>query len=227
MKNTFYIYEHWRPDLNVCFYVGKGTGRRYKIGRQRNDHHNNIVAKLNKLGMCVEIKIYKSGLTEEEALQIEKKRIAFWRELGVDLVNKTAGGDGMLSPTDDIRLKMSKSQKKRWENAEEKRKITAEKTRLLWQTPEFRQNQINKRLGKKISEDTKIKMSIAKKGKPKSEQHKMNLSGPKNHFWGKTHSQETINKIIAKKTGFKHSEETKAKMKESQHLLFLREKEAI
>jgi hypothetical protein len=24
----FYVYEHWRPDKDVCFYVGKGHGRR-------------------------------------------------------------------------------------------------------------------------------------------------------------------------------------------------------
>ena len=226
MENTFYVYEHWRPDLDVCFYVGKGTGRRCKIGRQRNSHHNNIVAKLNNLGMCVEVRMYKSGLSEKEALQIEKERISFWRNAGVDLVNKTAGGDGMLSPTDNIRQKMSKSQQKRWENAEEKRKIVAEKTKLLWNNQEYRLAQTKARLGKKVSEDTKKKMSLAHKNKPRSEKTKEKFMGENNPFWGKTHSIETINKIIAKKTGSKHSEETKARMRESQRLRRLKEMEA-
>lgn len=23
--SIFYVYEHWRPDKDVCFYVGKGS----------------------------------------------------------------------------------------------------------------------------------------------------------------------------------------------------------
>jgi hypothetical protein len=23
--NSFYVYEHWRPDKDICFYVGEGT----------------------------------------------------------------------------------------------------------------------------------------------------------------------------------------------------------
>ena len=26
--NIFYVYEHWRPDHDECFYVGKGKGGR-------------------------------------------------------------------------------------------------------------------------------------------------------------------------------------------------------
>lgn len=26
--NNFYVYEHWRPDTGVCFYVGKGKEKR-------------------------------------------------------------------------------------------------------------------------------------------------------------------------------------------------------
>ena len=28
LADIFYVYEHWRPDKNVCFYVGKGKGKR-------------------------------------------------------------------------------------------------------------------------------------------------------------------------------------------------------
>jgi len=24
----YYVYEHWRPDKDICFYVGKGKGSR-------------------------------------------------------------------------------------------------------------------------------------------------------------------------------------------------------
>lgn len=26
--NRFYVYGHWRPDLDLCFWVGKGTEAR-------------------------------------------------------------------------------------------------------------------------------------------------------------------------------------------------------
>ena len=29
--SDFYVYEHWRPDLNVPFYVGKGKNGRAKV----------------------------------------------------------------------------------------------------------------------------------------------------------------------------------------------------
>ena len=28
---NYYVYEHWRPDKDVCFYVGKGKGGRAKM----------------------------------------------------------------------------------------------------------------------------------------------------------------------------------------------------
>lgn len=93
MKNIFYVYEHWRPDKDVCFWVGKGKKRRaYKF--KRNSHYNNIVQKLCRMGMCVEVRLVKSGLTETQSLKLECERIRFWRDAGVELTNKTDGGEG-------------------------------------------------------------------------------------------------------------------------------------
>lgn len=56
--------------------------------------------------------------------------------------------------------------------------------------------------GKKLSEETKRKMSLSKIGKPKSEECKRKLSeigktkiGKLNSFYGKIHSEETKKKI--------------------------------
>ena len=35
---VFYVYEHWRPDLDVCFYVGK------TIEKLRDSHLGNVAA---------------------------------------------------------------------------------------------------------------------------------------------------------------------------------------
>jgi hypothetical protein len=46
------------------------------------------------MGMAVEVRMVATGLDEETAFDIEKQRIAFWREAGVDLANRTNGGEG-------------------------------------------------------------------------------------------------------------------------------------
>lgn len=89
-----YIYEHWRPDKNICFYVGLGHGRRCNVMYSRDPHHANIQKKLAKNGQRVEVRIVVSGLTRDEALTREIERIAYWKALGIKLVNRTDGGDG-------------------------------------------------------------------------------------------------------------------------------------
>lgn len=55
------------------------------------------------------------------------------------------------------------------------------------------------------------------RGRKHSEKTKKILSemnsGSKNHFFGKTHSEETIKGILEKRKGYRHSEETKKKIK--------------
>ena len=90
----FYVYEHWRLDRDECFYVGKGKGgRAYKM-RDRNAHHRAIMDKLSREGSGMEVRMVATGLTEDEAFTLEVERIAFWRGIGVDLANRTNGGEG-------------------------------------------------------------------------------------------------------------------------------------
>jgi len=78
------------------------------------------------------------------------------------------------------------------------------------------------RWGRKHSEKTKKKMSMAKigkLGKKHSEESKQKMSaarkGENNPMWGMKHSEETKKKISETNKGKKHSEETKRKMSES------------
>lgn len=165
-KQQFYVYEHWRLDKDECFYVGKGKGNRAYTKSGRNAHWLNIVSKLERIGSAYEVRIVASGLTEEEAFQLEKERIAFWRDV-VDLTNKTDGGDGVsgLVMPPEARQKMSEKAKGRKGN------VTM--------------------LGKKHSDATKLKMKLAKIGKkpnnfgknyksgPLSDEHKAKLSAAK------------------------------------------------
>src|SRR5690349_13997481 len=97
-KNSriFYVYEHWRPDKNICFCVGKGHGNRAWRFRKRNKYHRNIVEKLRRDGYEVQVKIIAYKKTEKQAFALECKLIAIYRRRGIELTNMTRGGEGTL-----------------------------------------------------------------------------------------------------------------------------------
>lgn len=192
-----YVYEHWRPDTGSCFYVGKGrSGRANKTGR--NYLHANVVAKLERLGLSIEVKIIESGLSDAEAYQREIFQIALRRSEGHRLCNLTDGGFGTTNPSEETRRRMSDAAKSRTTNS-------------------FK--------GKKHSQETKRRWSEKRKGRKLSEEHKDKISASlliKNGFRGKKHSEEARLKISShNKTrdlsrlnfnGRKHSVSTKAKI---------------
>lgn len=100
------------------------------------------------------------------------------------------------------------------EYVEDKNKIIEREQRWLdFFNPEYNicKSASNSRLGLKTSEETKLKMSLAAKGKPKSKEHIMNMciaqkglqAGSKNPMFGKsamkgkTHSDETKSKMCS------------------------------
>ena len=226
----FYVYEHWRPDRDEPFYVGKGRGGRANLMARRNPHHTAIQKKLHGLGMAVEVRIVASNLTEEEAFSIEVQRIAMWQGAGIDLANKTLGGEGVsgLVFSDKHRKKIGdamRGKKRPPMSEEQKAKLSAAKKGkpAPWLC------------GKRHSEETKLKISKANtgkvgpnKGKPKPDHVKAKISqslakairGCNNPFWGKSHTEETKKKLSEGVSGEKHhfygkkhSEETKEKMR--------------
>lgn len=93
--DIFYVYEHWRPDEGVIFYVGKGQKRRaWDTHRGRNRWHKFILAKLKSLGLKHEVRIVQSGMSERAAFDKEIELISYWRAQSADLVNLTIGGEG-------------------------------------------------------------------------------------------------------------------------------------
>lgn len=192
-----YVYEHWRPDTGSCFYVGKGrAGRANKV--RRNYLHANVVGKLERLGMTIDVKIVKSGLSDVEAYELEVSQIALRRSQGHRLCNLTDGGFGTVNPSVETRQKMSAAAKARTVNS-------------------FR--------GKQHSDATKAAWSEKRKGRKLSDEHRAKISAGlliNNGFRGKTHSPETRAKISAhNKTrdlshlnfnGRNHSESAKSKI---------------
>ena len=89
--SEFYVYEHTRNDTNAIFYVGKGRDRRaWAVKKRTNKHWHNIVSKHGH-----EVRIVASGIDEELAFFAEQERIDQLTRLGVSLVNRTKGGDGV------------------------------------------------------------------------------------------------------------------------------------
>jgi hypothetical protein len=224
---VYYVYEHWRPDRDEPFYVGKGRGYRANLMARRNPHHTAIQKKLHNLGMAVEVRIIASNLTEEEAFRIEVERIKMWQTAGIDLANKTLGGEGVpgLIFSSEHRKKLGntwRGKKRPPMSEEQKKKIS------------IARKGIKSRLGAKLSEETKLKISLSNKGISRgkgktisastrekiSKSLSISIRGEKNPFWGKNHTEETKKKLSDGVSGEKHhfygknhSEETKKKMK--------------
>ena len=78
----FYVYAWFNKDWKQTFYVGKGTGDRYKNLKNRSEHFLRIVGAHD----CVS-KILLDGLTESEALEVEKMTKATLRSLGYPLID--------------------------------------------------------------------------------------------------------------------------------------------
>lgn len=198
----FYVYEHWRPDRDEPFYVGKGKGLRANAMGGRNLHHKAIQKKLHKLGMGVEVKIIVSGLSEREAFDFEIKQIAMWRSYGIDLANKTNGGEG-CEHKEAAKIKVSIARKGKPLSIEHRKKLSLAKIGKKQPIEVVKKRSLKLigntwNRGRKISEETKKKISKNSlgnsfaKGRVRSEEHKRAVSSAHK---GKQISEETREKM--------------------------------
>jgi hypothetical protein len=204
--NVFYVYEHWRPDTGVCFYVGKGKDKRaWDMKSMRNCHHMAIASKLTSLGMCVDVRIVIDKLSETTAFNLEIDRIALY---GIEnLANMTSGGDGLKNPSKETREKISKSQKARFARPGELEKLSAQ------------------RKGRVTSEETKKKLSITSSGRKHSPEtiEKMREHAKSRGISDATRAAQKVAVSGKKRASF--SDETRRKMSEAAKLRELRKRE--
>lgn len=82
MPKGFYVYELVDPRTDAAFYIGKGKGRRAwvhetaeRLGRERNALKAEVLGQIRRAGLRPIVRIVEEGLTQEEALRLERGRI--------------------------------------------------------------------------------------------------------------------------------------------------------
>jgi hypothetical protein len=159
---THYTYTHYKPDGSI-FYVGKGVGDRAFSKENRNIYWKRTVA---KFGYKVQIEAYWD--TDKEAKDHEKLLISCFKDMGMKLVNLTAGGDGSFG------YKWTEEQLQRHPTRTMPNSMTGKK-----HSDETKAKIAQKAIGRIPSDETKVKISKAFKGRKFSETHleKLRLAG--------------------------------------------------
>jgi hypothetical protein len=162
----FYVYIHSKPD-GTPFYVGKGCGIRAHRFTIRNPHHKNVVNKYGKENIIIGKLECESELM---AFEREKWLISLFKGIGIELTNRTDGGEGSsgLVMSEEAKTQISaklKGQPGRPHTNETKAKISAANT------------------GKKRTEEAKMKMG--RKGKIVSAETREKLKAAAHVFWAK------------------------------------------
>ena len=225
---NFYVYEHWRPDLNLPFYVGKGKKNRAYTFHNRNGSHYKVVNFLKRKGLFVDVRIVRTNLLEQQAYDAEVELVAYWRSQNIKLANRTTGGGGSCAVhyTKEVRRRISEAQKEtlrrkgpafvrklqqlsalvpRSFEARARMSAAQKKVKLSKEVRERINEAVRKsRTGYIHSEESRNRMRIAQTGRKHSEKTKLKMS--------KTAKARKQHKNFQKSLGHKHSEETKQKL---------------
>ncbi len=188
-----YVYIHKRKNDNQPFYIGVGgllsfdnyqraNASNWKGLKNRSSFWKNVA---NKFGFTVEIVL--DNCTKEEAFLEEVRLIKLYgrQDIGTGiLVNHTDGGDGRIGSSEEIKKKCgSKNIGRKW--TEDRRngikKVKVKIVRSAWNKgiPATEKTKENLRLAAKnkppMSEETKIKIRKANKGRVLKKEHREKL----------------------------------------------------
>jgi hypothetical protein len=187
----YYTYAYLRED-STPYYIGKG-----KDGRVFKNHmrQNKIDLKPKDKSRII---FLKQNLTEEQARKHEIYMIAILgrKDLGTGILrNMTNGGDGIsgYSHTEETKKRISKSGE---ENPFYGKKHSPETLEKMKEASKNRKRNLH-------SEETKIKMKQS--AKKYWNECGRDISGKNNSFYGKSHSEETLEKLRKPKPHIKGS----------------------
>lgn len=192
---NYYVYHLINPITESVFYVGKGKNNRMyyheKMVRKNkypnnNKHLYNVIKSIIESGKYVIYKKVYENLEELDAWDKEVEEQLRLNSLGIKLCNIAICGKGgdTLSYHPNKKIIFDK--------------ISKSRPKTL--TDEWKENIRKGMLGKKHSDESKIKRS-------------KKLTGKNNPMFGKRHSAETKLKIAKSSTGREVSNETREKCK--------------
>lgn len=188
----FYVYEHVRLDTGQVFYVGKGSGNRYRTARgggRRSAHWWRVARKAGW-----EPRIVFRCNEEELAFLAEVELIAKHRRIGSPLTNTTDGGEGVSGhrhSDETRRILREKAYVTRGDDnpsrRPEVRKLISERQREMGdrhptKRPETRRRMSEAAKRRRATPNTRAAISAAN-------------TGEGNPFYGCRHSQESLEKM--------------------------------
>lgn len=206
--NMAIVYQHRRLDTNEIFYVGIGkTEKRAFSKKGRNKYWNRIIDKTEYI-----VEILFQDITWDEACQKEIELIKQYGRKDLNLgtlCNLTDGGEGIINPSDENRLKLSLSKKGKKRSDEDRKKISigqlghkrnlgnihSEEHKQKISDTMKQKNIIPWNKGIPCSDEVKLKVSNFQKGrkrsdetkekmrKPKSEEQKLKMSLARKQYW--------------------------------------------
>lgn len=220
--STVTVYGLSSSEDDKIRYVGQTT----RELKQRLIHHLYDAKTLNKIHKSNWIKkVLNDGykinifIIEENAIWAESeiKWIKYYRDEGIDLVNTTDGGEGVVGYVRDDAWRKRKSEQMKGKPSPRKGVKLSDETKAKISAAQ---------IGKEITSETKAKISAALKGRNKSPEHiakvvaanKGKKRGPLSEehkdklsiaLTGRVMSQESIAKGVKTRKGFKHSQATK------------------
>lgn len=210
----YYIYEI-KNLINGKTYVGQrkcpvsktpnsdsymGSGV-HLIKSEKKYGYNNFVKTI--LAIC------ESPLIADE---LERIYISLYRELGKAEYNMADGGVIHFTMNNETKRKCSEIRKEYFKNNPNAGKIHSDKMKGRKLSEETKKKISESNKGRKLSEETKRKISEASKGKKMSEEARQKMSEANK---GKVLSEDTRRKISESNTGKKMSEEARQKMKQN------------
>ena len=159
--NNYILYYYLREDFGSPFYVGYGKPRRIHSKHLRSNGANLLPPRERRW-------VVKSGLSKEEAIELEIKHIALWKREcdGGVLLNQNLGGEGKPGGQKTIGFGGRK-------HTEESKKRISEKVA----------GKNNPRYGVKLSQETRNKISqnrAPKFGKDNPNSKTWKITSPEN-----------------------------------------------